>query len=66
MQSRHACSQNLIQRMKRAAQEMTSTSRSRLADWPDAKGTDEKVAFPREGQTTGRALTERSQTTTYG
>lgn len=52
--------------MKRAAQQTTPASRSRLADWPDAKGTDEKAAFPREGQTTGRALTEKSQTTAYG
>lgn len=51
---------------ERAAQQTTSASRSRLADWPDAKGTDEKAAFPREGQTTGRVLTERSQTTAYG
>lgn len=38
--------------MRRAAQQMTSASRSRLADWSDAKGTDEKAAFPREGQQT--------------
>lgn len=49
---------------KRAAQETTAASRSRLADWPDAGGTHEKTAFPREEQTTDRALTESSQTTT--
>lgn len=48
------CSQNLIQKIERAAQQKASAT---ILDWTDrldAQVTDEKTAFPREQQTTDK------------